>query len=145
EEGRQQIRERLPEARTMTQSALGRFKRLLDDYRDEVESFGNFPTLFMGLVRADGGWEHYGGLIRLVDSQRQTLADHLDPVHYQDYLGEATEPWSYLKFPYYRPYGYPGGIYRVGPLARLNICTHMGTPLADQELREFHDRGPVVA
>lgn len=33
------------------------------------------------------------------------------------------------------------GIYRVGPLARLNICNHIGTPLADAELREFRDYG----
>jgi NAD-reducing hydrogenase large subunit len=35
--------------------------------------------------------------------------------------------------------GYPDGIYRVGPLARLNTCTHIGTPHADAELRAFRD------
>ena len=58
-----------------------------------------------------------------------------------EYLGEATEPWSYLKSPYYRPLGYPDGIYRVGPLARLNVCDRMGTPLADRELAEFRGLG----
>jgi NAD-reducing hydrogenase large subunit len=37
-------------------------------------------------------------------------------------------------------------MYRVGPLARLNVCTHIGTPLADQELAEFrHGNGSVTS
>ncbi len=95
-------------------------------------------------------WENYDGYIRFVDSAGNIIADQLDPTRYQEFIGEAVEPWSYLKFPYYRPLGYPegsdhcrldSGIYRVGPLARLNICTHIGTPLADRELIEFRDRG----
>ncbi len=30
-------------------------------------------------------------------------------------------------------------MYRVGPLARLNMARHCGTPLADQELAEFRE------
>jgi NAD-reducing hydrogenase large subunit len=144
EEGRAHIRKRIPEAQATALTALGRFKGLLDRHRVETETFGNFPTLFMGLVSPDGGWEHYDGQIRVVDSNGQVVADRLDPAHYQDFIGEAVEPWSYLKFPYYRPSGYPAGVYRVGPLARLNLCTHMGTPLADRELSEFRDRGRAV-
>ncbi len=48
--------------------------------------------------------------------------------------------WSYLKSPYYKLLGYPDGMYRVGPLARLNLCERMGAPLADAELREYRDR-----
>ena len=49
------------------------------------------------------------------------------------YIGEAVEKDSFLKSPYFRPLGYPNGVYRVGPLARVNICQHMGVPQADQE------------
>jgi NAD-reducing hydrogenase large subunit len=45
-----------------------------------------------------------------------------------------------MKFPYYKPMGYPGGAYRVGPLARLNVAKSAGTSLADKELREFKHR-----
>ena len=62
------------------------------------------------------------------------------PSDYHLYLGEAVQPDSYLKSPYYKPLGFPQGIYRVGPLARLNVCTRMGVPLADQELKEFRYR-----
>jgi NAD-reducing hydrogenase large subunit len=139
--GRDHIRSRVPEAQAIALDAITRFKRLLEQYHEEAQIFGNFPTLFMGLVAADGAWEHYGGQLRFVDGAGTMVADQIDPARYQDCIGEAVEPWSYLKFPYYRPLGYPGGAYRVGPLARLNICTHFGTPLADAELHEFRTHG----
>ncbi len=138
---RDMLRQRLPEVRTIAQDALLRFKRLLDGCEQEVDLFGNFPSLFLGLVRPDGSWEHYDGLLRLVDSKGQMVADHLEPARFEDWIGEAVEPDSYLKSPFYRPLGYPEGIYRVGPLARLNICSRIGTPLADQELIEYRQRG----
>jgi NAD-reducing hydrogenase large subunit len=141
EEGRAHIQNRIPEVQAIVLKAIDRFKSLLDDYQQEAEVFGNFPSLFMGLVTADGAWENYDGYLRFVDSAGNILADRLDPTRFEEFLGEAVEPWSYLKFPYYKPLGYPEGMYRVGPLARLNICTHIGVPLADQELREFRDRG----
>lgn len=99
----------------------------------------------MGLVGKDGVWEHYGGHIRFVDSNGNIVADNLSEDDYKQYLGEAVESWSYLKFPYYKPLGYPNGMYRVGPLARLNVCHHIGVPAADKELLEFRDRAGGVA
>ena len=144
EQGRARIRERIPEARATALDALSRFKRLLEQYDEEAGVFGNFPSLFIALVAKDGAWEHYDGYLRCVDGAGNLIADGLDPTRYADHIGEAIEPWSYLKFPYYRPFGYPAGMYRVGPLARLNACTQIGTPLADQELHEFRERGGAV-
>jgi NAD-reducing hydrogenase large subunit len=141
EEGLQWIRDRLPESRQTIETALALFKQLLDDtLKDEVNIFGQFDSLFMSLVAPDGTWEHYGGHIRFVDSQGNIVADGLREEDYNDFLAEAVEPWSYLKFPYYKPMGYPDGMYRVGPLARLNVCDRMGTPDADRELQEFRQR-----
>jgi NAD-reducing hydrogenase large subunit len=134
-------RERLPEARSVVLGALGRFKAVVEKYRDEAESFGSFSSLFMGLVDADGTWEHYDGRLRLVDGQGGIVADQLDPTRYREFIGESAERSSYVKSPYYRPLGYPDGMYRVGPLARLNVCTRMGSPLADRELVEFRKLG----
>uniref|UniRef100_B8HVP5 Nickel-dependent hydrogenase large subunit n=1 Tax=Cyanothece sp. (strain PCC 7425 / ATCC 29141) TaxID=395961 RepID=B8HVP5_CYAP4 len=140
-ESREWIVERLPESFATVDLALNLFKTLLDNQlQPEINIFGEFPTLFMGLVGKNGEWEHYGGHLRFTDSQGNIVADHLSEDDYQDYLGEAVEPWSYLKFPYYKPLGYPDGIYRVGPLARLNVCQTIGTPKADRELQEFRDR-----
>ncbi len=145
EEGKTWIRDRLPESFATVNMAIDLFKNLLDRFTTEVEQFGQFPSLFMGLVGQDGEWEHYGGQIRFTDSQGNIVADGLSEDDYRDYLGEAVEPWSYLKFPYYKPLGYPDGIYRVGPLARLNVCSHFGTPAADRQLQEFRHRAGGVA
>ena len=130
----------LPEALASVQMALGRMKSLMDEWRDEIEHIGNFPSLFLGTVSKTGELEYYDGVIRIVDAEGNVLADGLDPKRYHTYLGEACEEWSYMKFPYYKPLGYPGGSYRVGPLARLNVASSAGTSLADRELREFKHR-----
>ena len=140
-EGRAQIKTKLPEALATAQTALKLFKQYLGKHEQETQIFGNFPTLFMGLIAPDGGWEHHGGDLRFTDSSGSILADHIDPNRYQDFIGEAVQPSSYLKSPFYKPIGLDGGMYRVGPLARLNICTHFGTPLADKELADFKKLG----
>jgi NAD-reducing hydrogenase large subunit len=139
-EGRDHIKARLPEARATALEGLRRFKDVLGHFHEEALAFGEFPSLFMGLVGRDGSWEHYGGHIRFVDSDGEIIADHLHESAYQEYIGEMVQPDSYLKSPYYRPLGPEQGLYRVGPLARVNACTHMGTPLADHELKEFRHR-----
>jgi NAD-reducing hydrogenase large subunit len=140
-EERERIRSRLPESQTTAIAALQRFKQILDGFAEEVRTFGNFPSLYLGLAAGDGCWEHHDGHLRFVNADGKIVADHLDPAHYRDYIGEAVESSSYLKSPYYRPLGYPDGVYRVGPLARLNVCERMGTPLADRELEEYRQRG----
>ncbi len=130
----------IPEAYASMDVALGRLKALLDGIPEEAGSIGNFPSLFLGTVSPSGALEYYDGSIRIVDAERNIVADGLDPVRYATFLGEASEEWTFTKFPYYKPLGYPGGIYRVGPLARLNVATHAGTPRADRELREFRQR-----
>lgn len=137
EERRALIRKQLPEARQTTENALAIFKRVLDKFQDEARALGDFPSLFMGLVTKDGAWEHYDGKLRFIDADGDIVADRVEPADYRSVIHEAVEPWSYMKFPYYAPYGYPGGMYRVGPLARLNVCSHIGTPRADEELRSF--------
>jgi NAD-reducing hydrogenase large subunit len=147
-----QVRDRIMlgwlEAMTIAQRTLDWFKHNLDRYHEEARTFGNFPTLFMGLVGQDSGeLEHYYGRLRFTDANGNVVADDLDNNRYMDYIGEAVEPFSYLKSPYYKPMGYPAGIYRVGPLARLNIIDRCGTPVADQEWAEFRaiDRRAVLS
>lgn len=140
-EDRDRLRERLPEVRGTICAAIERLKRVHDEQAEEVAEFGRFPSLFLSLVAPDGSWEHYDGHLRLIDSAGAVVVDAIDPNHYQAYFAERVEPDSYLKSPYYRPWGPERGLYRVGPLARLNICSHIGTPEADPELIEFRQRG----
>lgn len=130
----------LPERIATVQKAIDRLKLVLDQQADEVEHFGHFPSLFLGLVAPDGAWEYYDGDLRLIDSSGTVVVDRIDPIRYAEHFAERVEADSYLKSPYYRALGPDAGMYRVGPLARLNICTQMGTPLADVEYREFRDR-----
>lgn len=141
EEGRDRIRAWLPEAYATAQVAFDLFNKTMEGHRREIQIFGNFPSLFMGLVDAEGNWEHHGGKLRFVDSSGSIIADQLDPQNYLDYIGEAVQESSYLKSPYYKALGYPDGMYRVGPLARLNVAEQMGTPKADAELRKFKKMG----
>ncbi len=134
----------IPEAFQTVEMAIERFKSILDQFEAEVRNMGNFPTLYMGTVNEDGEMEFYDGRIRIVDSEGNIVADGLRPERYRTFLGEASEEWSLMKFPYYKPLGYPGGMYRVGPLARLNVVHAMGTAKADRELREFRQRHWVV-
>ena len=135
----------LPQSFDIIQRTLDWFPALLPKFKEEASLLGDFPSLFMALVNAEGGWEHYDGKLRVIDATGKILTEGLDPSHYSEIIGEAVEDWSYLKFPYYKPMGYPQGIYRVGPLARLNIATKFGTPRADKALAEFKklQSGPV--
>lgn len=139
-EARSQIKRMLPEAFDIAELALDLLKDSYDQFGHEMEHYGDFPSLYMGLVTNDGGLEHYDGMLRVVDAEGRVL-EHADTLTYGNFIGEAVEPWSYLKAPYYKPHGYPGGMYRVGPLARLNVCDYAGTPRADRELRQFRRHG----
>ncbi len=141
EEGSARIRQRLPEAFATVEAAFGLYRKAMESHREEALIFGNFPSLFMGLVAPDGAWEHHGGRLRFTDSTGSIIADQVDPADYQAYLGESVQESSYLKSPYFKDLGFPGGIYRVGPLARLNVCGRMGTPRADAELKAFKQMG----
>jgi len=140
-EGRAKIKAWLPEAFATTQVAFDLWKKTMESHKREVQIFGNFPSLFMGLVTEDGTWEHHGGKLRFSDSSGSIIADQIDASKYNEVIGEAVQNTSYMKSPYYLPLGFPAGIYRVGPLARLNVAERMGTPKADEELKKFKKLG----
>ncbi len=142
-DNRDQIKRMLPEAFDITELALDMLKDAFDAKAKEIETYGNFPSLYVGLVTPEGGLEHYDGVLRIMDSDGRILED-IAPERYREVFDEAVEPWSYLKFPYYKAHGqdnYSNGMYRVGPLARVNACDFAGTPLADRELRQFRRLG----
>jgi NAD-reducing hydrogenase large subunit len=141
EEGRARIRAWLPEAFATTETAFDLFRKTMETHQREIQIFGNFPSLFMGLVAPDGTWEHHDGKLRFSDSSGSIIADQLDPRQYLEFIGESVQGSSYLKSPYYTPLGFPDGMYRVGPLARLNVCERMGVPKADAELKNFKSLG----
>jgi F420-non-reducing hydrogenase large subunit len=100
-------------------------------------------TYFMGMVDEQNRATFYDGKVRVVDPEGKEYAKFA-PADYLDYVAEQVEPWTYLKFPYLKKMGWSGmkegvggGIYRVGPLARLNVSDGMATPLAQEAYEKF--------
>ena len=118
-------------------------KDIYGTYSDLVPNFAALKSKYMGLVNGDK-FELYDGSLRLIDESGVNI-EEFDPQNYCDHIGEHVEDWSYLKFPYFKNLGPENGIYRVGPLARLNIASSMSTTLANAELKEFKKlgEGPV--
>ena len=102
-------------------------------------------TYNMGLVDGDNKVNFYDGRIRVTD-QRGDEFLKFDVGDYCKHVGEHVEEWSYMKFPFLRKLGWQGlcdgdesGIYRVGPLGRLNAADGMATPLADVEYKRLFE------
>ncbi|HTB95524.1 MAG TPA: Ni/Fe hydrogenase subunit alpha [Terracidiphilus sp.] len=142
---RDEILSMIPEAYADIRLALDWYKQIADKFRAEIEVFGNFASNYMSLVNEDDSIEFTVGALRLIDARGDVIEDGIRAKRFTEVIGEAVEPYSYTKFAYYKPLGYPEGSYRVGPLARLNIAKKMGTPLAEKELVEFKQLadGPV--
>jgi len=93
-------------------------------------------THYMSLVK-NGKLNFYSGKIRVVNTEGKKIHE-FSPEEYSDYIGEVVKDWSYTKFPYLREMGWKGltwgkesGIFRVGPLARMNVCERMETEGAE--------------
>ncbi|PSH04740.1 MAG: Ni/Fe hydrogenase subunit alpha [Acidobacteria bacterium] len=139
-----QLRERLlselPGAVASTQQALNFFKSAIASFQEEIDNFGTAPTMYAGTVDRKGSLQIYDGTLRFRNAEGAVVKEGIAAEEYSDYIGEASLRESYLKAPYYKPIGYPQGIYRVGALARLNVADRCGTPKADAELTEFRQR-----
>ena len=101
-------------------------------------------SYYMGMVDANNKVNFYDGDIRVVDPEGKEVVK-FKPADYLDVIAEHTEPWSYLKFPFLKKIGWKGlvdgkdsGVYRVAPLARLNVADGMATPLAQAEYEKMY-------
>ncbi len=135
----------IPAAMATAEKTLGVLKGVLDSFAEEIANFGSAPTMYAGLVDNGGNIQLYDGMLRVRAADGSIVNDGIAAGNYRDFIGEATISDSYLKAPFYKPQGWPVGIYRVGPLARINVAEAMGTPRADAELMEFRQRFGRVA
>ena len=120
----------------VAKEAISIIKGWLEANKEVAAGFASFPSNYMGLVDKEGGLQLYDGEIRVKGAEGQYLAQ-FKPANYLSYIAEHVESWSYLKHPYYRNQGFPQGFYRVGPLGRLNVIDKIGTPLAQEEFKQF--------
>ena len=136
---RDKIVAELPHAKQIAHRTLEFFKSASDSFKEDIEKFGCFPTMYAGLVNSKGDLQLYDGTLRFRGEKNDIVADQVPCDEYADYISEATLRNSYLKAPFYKPAGIEG-VYRVGPLARLNVADRCGTPRADLELQDFRKR-----
>jgi NAD-reducing hydrogenase large subunit len=142
---RDRILSELPGAKAIAARTIRFFKGALDSFKEEIEFFGSMPTMYAGLVDRKGNLELYDGDLRFRAASGDIVEDQVAADEYAKWIGEASLRESYLKAPYFKPVGFPAGVYRVGPLARLNVADRCGTPDADIEFREFHQRFGKIA
>ncbi|MGQ9726851.1 MAG: Ni/Fe hydrogenase subunit alpha, partial [Candidatus Bathycorpusculaceae bacterium] len=102
-------------------------------------------TYYMGTVDKNNKVNFYDGDIRVVDPQGNQFVKFF-PKEYLDVIEEHVEPWTYVKLPYLKKVGWKGlvggqdsGLYRVGPLGRLNASEGMATPIAQAEYERMYE------
>lgn len=113
-------------------------------YLDLIKSEAyTLETYNMGLVDGNNNLNFYDGKIRVKSPLDEEFAC-FDGDKYIDYIGEHVEPWTYMKYPYLKEIGWKGltggidsGIYRVGPLGRINVIDGFTTPLANEAYKEL--------
>ncbi len=103
--------------------------------------FGAMPSNFLSLVRPDGALELYDGKLRARNSKGEIIFDQVSDQDYHDRIHEEVRHWSYMKFPFLTELGMDDGWYRVGPLARVNNCDYIDSPLAEELRLEFKEHG----
>lgn len=140
EKGRDLILSKIDEIIDYAKAGVDVVKSIFAEDNGELFNFGKFPSMYMGLVDEDGNINLYDGKIRIRDS-RGRIIDEFSKDEYLSKISEWVEEWSYMKFPYYKEFGYPKGCYRVGPLGRFNASDKIGTPLAQKEYEELKARG----
>ncbi len=105
--------------------------------KDFIDNFASFPSNHLSIVRKDGAMDLYHGVLRAIDPEGNIILNDVSYQDYLDYIAEGVKNWSYMKFPYLTHIGKEKGWYRVGPLARLNTCDFIPSPLAQKELEQF--------
>lgn len=100
-------------------------------------------TCYLGLLDSEGRPDPYDGSIRIVDADGAEIVSY-EPSSYLDHWAEHIEPWSYLKFPYLKRFGWNGlsdeaaaTIVRTGPLGTINAANAMQTPHAQEAFEQF--------
>ena len=120
-----------------SQAALKIAKDYTFEHFDELADFGSFESSHLSLIRKDGAMDLYHGDLRAINAEGDTIFDHVDYQGYFKYIAEEVRPWSYMKFPFIKTIGPENGWYRVGPLARVNTCDFIDSPLAEAARKEF--------
>jgi len=119
------------------QDAVNIAKQLHAQNPAMYDSFGSFRSNMLSLVRGDGAMDLYDGVLRARDATGRIILDGASDQSYLDLIEEEVRPWTYMKFPHLKSIGRDTGWYRVGPLARVQNCDFIPSPLAEAQRQEF--------
>nr|WP_216614882.1 Ni/Fe hydrogenase subunit alpha [Methylomonas sp. ZR1] len=126
------------------QGALQLVTKVHTSNQPYYDDFATIRSNYLSLTKPDGALELYHGGIRVKNPLGDTLVDHYDYCDYPDLIREEVRSWTYMKFPYLTAQGKADGWYRVGPLARVNNCDFIDTPLAEAARVEFKQHGDAA-
>jgi len=132
----------LPEVLAWAQAGVKLVAELHRQNRDLYESFGTVRSSLLSLVGHDGKLDLYDGVLRARDADGVLIFDGVACEDYGVQLRENVRSWSYMKFPFIVSRGADDGWYKVGPLARIQNCDAIGTPLAEAARQEFLASSP---
>lgn len=118
-------------------SAVALCKRFYYSNLELYENFANTPSNILSIVRSDGAFELYDGVLRAKDAAGNIIFDQMDNRDYAKLITEEIKPWSYMKFPHITALGPEKGWYKVGPLARIQNCDFIPSPIAEEMRQEF--------
>jgi len=124
-----------------TSGAVALIKKVHCSNLPYYDDFATIVTNYLSLTKENGALELYHGGIRAKYANGDTIMDHVDYCQYNKYIHEEVRSWTYMKFPYLTALGQDNGWYRVGPLARVNNCDSIDTPLAEHARVEFKQHG----
>ncbi|MBM4783122.1 MAG: Ni/Fe hydrogenase subunit alpha [Archangiaceae bacterium] len=141
-EHRDEFSKQLPQVKQWALGAVALAKQLTEANLVRHAGFGTVPSAMLSLVAADGSLDLYDGGLRAKDAEGRLLFDGLDASSYRQLIQEEVRPWSYMKFPYLSALGPDAGWYKVGPLARLQVCDRLSTPLAEAARQELIASSP---
>jgi F420-non-reducing hydrogenase large subunit len=149
EEERKWIKETADDTVEFSKFAINLFKDVVLKNKSNLDLVLNdaykLDTYYMGMVDENDKVSLYDGKIRVVDFKGKEFVK-FDPVDYTEHIAEWVEPWTYIRLSYLKQLGWQGlkdgpgtSLYRVGPLARLNVADGMSTPLAHKEFQFMFD------
>ena len=137
EEDRDLFLSKVPEMLENINKTVDLAKKVVTDYLDVITKVAVVPTYYLGLANK-GVLDIYDGTVRVMDPEGKIVAD-FEPKDYTQYYGEYVSDHSYATHMYYKPAGYPEGVWRANTLARCNVADKMATPLADAALKEMRE------
>lgn len=137
-EEREQLRAQIGTMLEGARTAVRIAREYTLEHLESLARFGAFDSNHLSIVGRRGEMDLYDGQLRAIDPRGGELLAGARPQDYLSVIAEEVRSWSYMKFPFLAALGPADGWYRVGPLARMNVCASIDTEEAEAARQRFH-------